>query len=73
MKKIPTYLQTESKDCGPSCIKILAKYYGKQLNIEQLRQLSETTRKVSSLLGLSEAVEKIGFRKKYRDKTSLIF
>ncbi len=62
MKLFPTYRQTESKDCGPTCIKILAKYYGKNLNIEQLRNLSETTREGSSLLGLSEAVEKIGFR-----------
>jgi len=61
-KNFPTYYQTESKDCGPTCIKIISKFYGKQLSIEQLRQLSETTREGSSLLGLSEAFEKIGFR-----------
>ncbi len=62
MKPFPTYHQSESKDCGPTCIKIIAKYYGKTFNIEQLRNLSETTREGSSLLGLSEAVEKVGFR-----------
>lgn len=62
MKKFPTYQQSESKDCGPTCIKIIAKYYGKNFNIEQLRNLSETTREGSSLLGLGEAVEKVGFR-----------
>ena len=61
-KNFPTYYQTESKDCGPTCIKIISKFYGKQLSIEELRQLSETTREGSSLLGLSEAFEKIGFR-----------
>jgi ATP-binding cassette subfamily B protein len=61
-RTFPTFLQTESKDCGPTCIKIIAKHYGKTFNIEQLRNLSETTREGSSLLGLSEAVEKVGFR-----------
>ena len=61
MKKFPSYKQIESKDCGPTCIKIIAKHYGKIINAEQLRKLSETTREGSSLLGLSDAVEKIGF------------
>lgn len=62
MPKFPHYKQTEAKDCGPTCIKIIAKYYGKIINTQQLRTLSETTREGSSLLGLSEAVEKMGFR-----------
>ena len=60
-KKFPFYKQTESKDCGPTCIKIIAKYYNKNVNIQDLRNLSETTREGSTLLGLSEAAEKIGF------------
>lgn len=62
MKKFPNYRQTEAKDCGPTCIKIIAKHYGKTINTQQLRSLSETTREGSSLLGLSEAVESIGFK-----------
>jgi ATP-binding cassette subfamily B protein len=62
LKKFPHYKQTEAKDCGPTCIKIIAKYYGKIINTQQLRILSETTREGSSLLGLSEAVESMGFR-----------
>ena len=62
MKKFPYYKQTESKDCGPTCIKIIAKHYGKIINTQQLRALSETTREGSSLLGLSDAVESIGFK-----------
>lgn len=41
---------------------MIAKHYGKSINTQQLRILSETTREGSSLLGLSEAAEKIGFR-----------
>ncbi len=62
MPKFPFYKQAESKDCGPTCIKIIAKHYGKVLNTQNLRTLSETTREGSSLLGLSDAVESIGFR-----------
>ena len=62
MKKFPTYLQADSKDCGPTCLKISAKFYGKVLNIQTLRTLSETNRDGSNLLFLSDAAEKIGFR-----------
>jgi len=62
LKKFPNYKQTEAKDCGPTCIKIIAKHYGKAINTQQLRKLSETTREGSSLLGLSDAVESMGFK-----------
>lgn len=61
-KKFPFYKQADSKDCGPTCLKIVSKYYGKTLNIQQLRDFSETTREGSNLLFLSDATEKIGFR-----------
>ncbi len=61
MLKFPHYKQADQKDCGPTCIKIVAKHYGKTLHIQTLRNLAETTREGSSLLGLSEAAEKIGF------------
>ena len=62
MKKFPNFKQTESKDCGPTCLKIITKYYGRTINIQELRKYSETTRDGSNLLMLSEAAEKIGFR-----------
>lgn len=62
MKSFPNYIQADSKDCGPTCLKIISKHYGKTLNIQQLRDLSETTREGSNMLFLSEAAEKIGFR-----------
>jgi ATP-binding cassette subfamily B protein len=62
LKKFPNFKQTESKDCGPTCIKIIAKFYGKIINIQALREYSETTRDGSNLLMLSDAAEKIGFR-----------
>jgi ATP-binding cassette subfamily B protein len=61
-KRFPFYKQADSKDCGPTCLKIVAKYYKKTIGIQSLRILSETTREGSSLLTLSDAAEKIGFR-----------
>ncbi|AWK06344.1 ABC transporter ATP-binding protein [Flavobacterium crocinum] len=62
MKMFPHYRQADHKDCGPTCLKIIAKYYGKTINIQELRDFSETTREGSNLLFLSDAAEKIGFR-----------
>jgi len=62
LEKFPHYIQADFKDCGPTCLKIIAKYYGKILNIQKLRDYSETTRDGSNLLMLSDAAEKFGFR-----------
>ncbi len=61
-KKFPHYRQPDSKDCGPTCLRIVAKHYGKLYSLQHLRELSETIRDGSSLLGLSDAAERIGFR-----------
>lgn len=58
----PFYEQIDFKDCGPTCIKIIAKFYGKNISVQQLRSLSETTREGSHLLGMSNAAESLGFR-----------
>ena len=62
MKNFPHYTQADSKDCGATCLKIIAKHYGRTLNIQTLRELSETTREGSNLLSLSEGAEQIGFK-----------
>ncbi|WP_461376830.1 peptidase domain-containing ABC transporter, partial [Cloacibacterium normanense] len=61
-KKFPFYKQPDAKDCGPTCLKIIAKYYGKSIPLQELRKITETTRDGSSFLGLSDAAEQIGFR-----------
>jgi len=58
----PFYKQHDGKDCGPTCLKIISKYYGKLISIEKLRELCETTREGSSLLALSNAAETLGFK-----------
>lgn len=62
MKLFPNYLQPDAKDCGPTCLRIISKHYGKSISLQQIRNLSETTREGSSLMGLSDAAEDLGFR-----------
>lgn len=62
MIKFPHYRQADGKDCGPTCLKIVAKHFGRNINIQVLRSLSETTREGSNMLLLSDAAERIGFR-----------
>ena len=50
MSNFPFYKQADSKDCGPTCLKIIAKYFGKTINIQSLRDWSETNREGSELL-----------------------
>ncbi|MBN1985065.1 MAG: hypothetical protein JW761_02115, partial [Prolixibacteraceae bacterium] len=62
MPKFPHYLQPDAMDCGPTCLRIVAKYFGKHYNLETLRELTWKTREGVSLLTISDAAEKIGFR-----------
>ena len=56
----PHYHQQESADCGPACLRMIAKYYGKQYSLEMLRERSFITREGVSMLGISDAAEYMG-------------
>lgn len=62
MPSFPFYKQPDLKDCGPTCLKIIAKYYKKTISLQELRSLSETHREGSNLLNTSNATETVGFR-----------
>ncbi len=56
------YHQLSQMDCGPTCLRMVAKYYGKNIAIVRLRQTAQLSKEGVSLLGISEAAEKIGFK-----------
>lgn len=62
MPKFQVFLQHDANDCGPACLKMIAKYYGKHFSFETLRARSFINREGVSLLGISEAAESLGFR-----------
>lgn len=61
-KSFPAYRQLDAMDCGPTCLRIIAKYYGRNHSIQYLREKSFITRVGVSMLGISDAAESIGFR-----------
>ncbi len=67
MLRFPHYKQLDSMDCGPTCLRMISKFYGKNYSLHYLRNKSFITREGISFLGISEAAENIGMRtKSYR-------
>lgn len=62
MKKFPLYHQLDSVDCGPSCLRMIAKYYGRNFELHRLRELCYANKNGVPLLGINDAGEHIGFR-----------
>lgn len=62
--KFPYYRQYDSTDCGPACLKSIAKYYGKKYYLQHLRDACHVGRDGVSLIGLSDAAESIGLKSK---------
>ncbi|HAS41486.1 MAG TPA: ABC transporter ATP-binding protein [Microscillaceae bacterium] len=60
--RFPFYMQHDKMDCGPTCLKMIAKFYGKELDLEHLRSISYLNKDGVSLYNLSEGAEAIGFR-----------
>lgn len=60
--KFPFYLQPDEMDCGPTCLRMIAKFYNRNISLSKLRNLSETTREGSSLKNISDTAEQIGFK-----------
>lgn len=62
MNLFPYYHQLDAMDCGPTCLRMIAKYYGRTYSIQYLRERAYITHEGVSMLGISDAAEQIGFR-----------
>lgn len=49
-------------DCGPNCLRMVAKYYGRSVLLTNLRNKSEYGKQGVSMLGLTDAAESLGFK-----------
>jgi len=58
----PHYAQLDAMDCGPTCLRMIAKYHGRSVPLDYLREKSQYGKAGVSLLGIAEAAENIGFR-----------
>ncbi|MGL5872113.1 MAG: peptidase domain-containing ABC transporter [Xenococcaceae cyanobacterium] len=57
----PFYEQHSSNDCGIACLVMLGRYWGKNFSINELRSLANVNRDGSTLQGLINAAESVGF------------
>ncbi|MDO4160181.1 MAG: peptidase domain-containing ABC transporter [Prevotellaceae bacterium] len=56
------FMQRDAMDCGPSCLAMITKHYGRKADIDRLRHFCSLGKEGVSLLGISKAAENIGFK-----------
>ena len=60
--KFPFYRQLDYRDCGPTCLRMVAKHYGKTFSREFLRDKAGITRVGVTMAGIADAAEAIEMR-----------
>ncbi|MCD8540631.1 MAG: peptidase domain-containing ABC transporter, partial [Leadbetterella sp.] len=58
----PHFRQLDAMDCGPTCLRMVAKHHGRTLSAQKLREAAEVGKDGVNLLGIAQAAEKVGFR-----------
>ncbi len=61
-KSFPFYKQYDRTDCGPACLRMIAKFYGKTYSPEYLRSVCYLTNEGVSVAGICEGAETIGLK-----------
>lgn len=60
MAEFPFYKQHDAMQCGITCLRMVCKYFGKEFSSDRLSGICFATNEGVSILGISEAAEKIG-------------
>lgn len=60
LKHFPHYKQHNASDCGPTSLRMIAKYYGKRYSAEMLRKHCHISRRGVNMHGISERAQHIG-------------
>ncbi|WP_330442382.1 peptidase domain-containing ABC transporter [Flavobacterium sp. C4GT6] len=60
--KFPFYKQLDNKDCGPTCLRMVAKFHGKTFSREFLRDKAGISRIGVTMAGIADAAEVIEMR-----------
>lgn len=58
--EFPGYKQLDQMDCGPTCLKMITDFFGKDYHLDYLRQISFLQKGGASFAGLSKALEELG-------------
>lgn len=62
LKNFPFYQQLDEMDCGATCLRMIARHYGRFYSLEFLRELTYMGKQGVDLLGISDAAEHIGLQ-----------
>jgi ATP-binding cassette subfamily B protein len=62
MLKFPWYKQHDSSDCGIACLRMVARYYNKRVDMEWLRAKAPVSSEGVSMLAISEGAQSLGFK-----------
>ena len=62
MPQFPFFKQLDAMDCGPSCLRMVARHYGKHYTLQTLREKSHLDKEGVSMLGIARAAEEIGMQ-----------
>ena len=62
MPSFPFYKQLDAMDCGPTCLRMVARFFGKHFSLQTLREKSHLNIEGVSMLGIAKAAEAIGFQ-----------
>lgn len=54
--------QRDMMDCGAVCLQCICNYYGKDFDLQYIRELCHITRNGVSMLGIADAAEQLGFK-----------
>lgn len=60
--KFPFFRQLDYRDCGPTCLRMIAKFHGKNFSREFLRDKASITRQGVTMAGIADAAEIIEMR-----------
>ncbi|MEK0315725.1 peptidase domain-containing ABC transporter [Cohnella sp. 56] len=60
-RKYPALMQQSEMDCGPTCLTMIARYYGLHAGVNRMRERCDVGAEGTSMLGLVETLESLGF------------
>lgn len=61
-KKFPFFRQLDYRDCGPTCLRMISKFHGKNFSREFLREKASITKQGVTMAGIADAAETIEMR-----------
>lgn len=60
--RFPFYRQLDEMDCGPTCLRMIFRFYGKAYSLPFLRERCHIEKTGVSLLGMADCAESLGMR-----------